>query len=210
MSSVFLMCQQQRLSPVVRMKSTSFDAAGPHHDGWLGYCAAGSTGHGTNGLEASVSEAERIGERLRTIRRQKRLSLQEVEANSGKEFKASVLGAYERGERVISVPRLMRLSALYGVPPEQLLPRDEIDLRERRMYPLHGFCLDLQALRSVEGPEINVMLKFLDRVALARQDFNGRVMTIRTDDMQTMAWMLDTTPEDLDSRLQTMGVIVTA
>ena len=78
------------------------------------------------------------------------------------------------------------------------------------MYPLHGFCLDLQALRSVEGPEINVMLKFLDRVALARQDFNGRVMTIRTDDMQTMAWMLDTTPEDLDSRLQTMGVIVTA
>jgi len=47
-----------------------------------------------------------VGERLRHIRRQKRLSLQEVEAVSAQEFKASVLGAYERGERAISVPRL--------------------------------------------------------------------------------------------------------
>ena len=51
----------------------------------------------------------RVGERLRLIRRQKRLSLQEVEAISAQEFKASVLGAYERGERAISVPRLQRL-----------------------------------------------------------------------------------------------------
>ena len=34
-----------------------------------------------------------VGERLRHIRRQKRLSLQEVEAISAQEFKASVLGA---------------------------------------------------------------------------------------------------------------------
>ena len=42
--------------------------------------------------------SRKVGERLRAIRRQKRLSLQEVEANSDQEFKASVLGAYERGE----------------------------------------------------------------------------------------------------------------
>ena len=52
----------------------------------------------------------RVGERLRSIRRQKRLSLQDVEATSSQEFKASVLGAYERGERAISVPRLERLA----------------------------------------------------------------------------------------------------
>ena len=51
---------------------------------------------------------QRVGDRLRSIRRQKGLSLHEVEAMSNEEFKASVLGAYERGERVISVPRLMR------------------------------------------------------------------------------------------------------
>ena len=63
-----------------------------------------------------------VGERLRSIRRQKRMSLLDVEAASGKEFKASVLGAYERGERAISVPRLQRLASLYAVPVAQLLP----------------------------------------------------------------------------------------
>ena len=67
----------------------------------------------------------RVGERLRAIRRQKRLSLQEVEASSQQEFKASVLGAYERGERAISVPRLQRLARFYSVPVDQLLPKDE-------------------------------------------------------------------------------------
>ena len=33
-----------------------------------------------------------VGERIRSIRKQKRLSLQEVEARSEAEFKASVLG----------------------------------------------------------------------------------------------------------------------
>ena len=52
----------------------------------------------------------RRGARLRTVRRQKGLSLQAVEKASRLEFKASVLGAYERGERTISVPRLQRLA----------------------------------------------------------------------------------------------------
>ena len=68
--------------------------------------------------------SKRVGERLRAIRRQKRMSLQEVEATSTQEFKASVLGAYERGERAISVPRLQRLSRFYNVPVDQLLPTD--------------------------------------------------------------------------------------
>ena len=57
-----------------------------------------------------VNTGARVGERLRAIRRQKGLSLHDVEARSSLEFKASVLGAYERGERAISVPRLLRLA----------------------------------------------------------------------------------------------------
>src|SRR4051795_1362828 len=67
--------------------------------------------------------ARRVGERLRAIRKQKGLSLQEVEGASNQEFKASVLGAYERGERAISVPRLQRLARFYSVSVDQLLPR---------------------------------------------------------------------------------------
>src|SRR4029450_1729887 len=73
--------------------------------------------------EGMASYAEQVGERLRNIRLHKGLSLHEVEERSGKEFKASVLGAYERGERSISVPRLQRLAIFYGVRVDHLLPR---------------------------------------------------------------------------------------
>ena len=78
--------------------------------------------------------SRKVGERLRAIRRQKRLSLQEVESTSTEEFKASVLGAYERGERAISVPRLQRLARFYNVPVDQLLPRED----GRRRATRHG------------------------------------------------------------------------
>src|SRR3954471_12243218 len=68
--------------------------------------------------------AQRVGERLRSVRKQKRLLLQAVESESRQEFKASVLGAYERGERAISVPRLQRLARFYAVPVDRLLPAD--------------------------------------------------------------------------------------
>src|SRR6202158_2873466 len=80
-------------------------------------------GSGRGSTELANSGA-RVGERLRAIRRQKGLSLHDVEARSSLEFKASVLGAYERGERAISVPRLLRLAEIYEVPADQLLPRE--------------------------------------------------------------------------------------
>jgi transcriptional regulator with XRE-family HTH domain len=72
----------------------------------------------------------RVGAWIRSIRRQKHLSLQDVEAATDHEFKASVLGAYERGERAISVPRLQRLARFYRVPVDRMLPHDdELGLR---------------------------------------------------------------------------------
>ena len=54
---------------------------------------------------------------------------------SAAEFKASALGAYERGDRPLSVDRLLRLSALYGVDAASVLsaepetgPQPDIDL----------------------------------------------------------------------------------
>ena len=71
-----------------------------------------------------LSYARMVGERLRAIRQQKNLSLSDIEQSTQQEFKASVMGAYERGERMISVPRLERLARFYGVTVDQLLPRD--------------------------------------------------------------------------------------
>ena len=73
-----------------------------------------------------------LGVRLREVRRRLGLSLKLVEAMTGGEFKASALGAYERAQRTISVPRLQRLAEVYGTQVDQLLPKQDtvIDLRE--------------------------------------------------------------------------------
>ena len=63
-----------------------------------------------------------LGERLRAVRRQRGLSLEAVDRASKREFKDSVLSAYERGDRTISVPRLRRLAELYGTTVDELLP----------------------------------------------------------------------------------------
>ena len=96
-----------------------------------------------------------VGTRLRAIRRQKGMSLHDVEARSSQEFKASVLGAYERGERAISVPRLMRLAEIYEVPADTLLPKDAesvIDLTETESIN-QGFTIDLTQLSDSDDPE---------------------------------------------------------
>jgi len=140
----------------------------------------------------------RVGSRLRTIRRQKRMSLQEVEARSEKEFKASVLGAYERGERAISVPRLQRLASFYNVPVDQLLPG-----RPRRRGPV---TIDLARLERLTGPEADMLTRYLTTIQVHRQDFNGRMLTVRLDDLRAIACILGVRPDGAISRLSDLGL----
>ena len=138
-----------------------------------------------------------VGDRLRAIRRQKGLSLHEVEARSGQEFKASVLGAYERGERALSVSRLVRLAELYDVPPDQLLPRDaevEIDLTEATAGSTRAFTIDLVRLHELHEPDAEALGRYASRVQVQRQDFNGRFLTIRRDDLRVLAAVLGQQP----------------
>ena len=151
-----------------------------------------------------------IGERLRAIRRQQGLSLHDVEARSGHEFKASVLGAYERGERALSVSRLLRLGELYDVPADQLLPRGtdvEIDLTQDQADG-HTVTLDLVRLSQLAEPDAEVLARYAATIQLQRQDFNGRMLTIRRDDVRVLAAALGRTPDDLGQRLDELGLRV--
>jgi transcriptional regulator with XRE-family HTH domain len=152
-----------------------------------------------------------IGDRLRVIRRQQGLSLHDVEARSGQEFKASVLGAYERGERALSVNRLLRLAELYDVPADQLLPRGsdlEIDLTRTNHDNNHAVTLDLVRLNQLEEPDAEVLARYAATIQLQRQDFNGRMLTIRRDDVRVLAAVLGRTPEALGARLDELGLRV--
>lgn len=168
--------------------------------------------------DSSNDYSNRVGDRLRAIRRQKRLSLQEVEATSVQEFKASVLGAYERGERAISVPRLQRLARFYNVPVDQLLPTDAgpsfglpltetvIDLTDGNQTVEETITIDLTRLEQLSGPEADMLNRYLTMIQVQRQDFNGRVLTIRAADLQALAAILGTSIDGAGPRLHDLGL----
>ena len=159
--------------------------------------------------EASSPYSRKVGERLRTIRRQKRLSLQEVEATSEQEFKASVLGAYERGERAISVPRLERLARFYQVPVDQLLPRDEMHAGDDLavMGGSNKIIVDLVKLGQLSGSPFEMLQRFFRMIQVQRQDFNGKVLTIRADDRRAIAAMLDVPVDQCGERLDALDLL---
>lgn len=163
-----------------------------------------------------LSYARAVGERLRNLRHQQSLSLLAVEEASGREFKASVLGAYERGERVISVLRLQRLAQLYGVPVDQLLPRPpsagpDLDYQPSPdSAPEPGFnqsvTIDLLRLAALEAPEKEVLHRYVSMIQIQRGDFNGRVITIRREDVSALGRVFERNEASMRNRLHELGL----
>ena len=154
--------------------------------------------------------SRKVGRRLRAIRSQKRFSLQEIEAASNHEFKASVLGAYERGERAISVQRLERLAHFYEVPVDQLLPRAEQQEPREPGDSSNKLAIDLVKLAQMSGQPFEMMARFMRMIQVQRQDFNGRVLTIRRDDVQAIACILAVNVDSAVARLDHLGLKVAA
>lgn len=175
--------------------------------------------------QVTSAYAVRVGDRLRSLRKQNRLSLQAVESGSAQEFKASVLGAYERGERAISVPRLQRLAQFYNVPVDRLLPGDvgadlgystgeadpQVDIDLEAEATKEDRCpgkmvINLVAVEASDAPEKDLLRRYCGMIQVQRRDFNGRVLTIRSEDVRVLALMLEATPMSLQRRLDDLGL----
>ena len=167
--------------------------------------------------EMPLSYARAVGDRLRNLRRQQSLSLLAVEEASGREFKASVLGAYECGERIISVLRLQRLAQLYGVPVDQLLPRPtsggpDLDSRpsSNGQHPFAGqepVTIDLLRLAALEAPEKDVLHRYVTMIQIQRGDFNGKVITIRREDVSALGRVFERDEAGMRNRLRDLGLV---
>ena len=184
---------------------------------------------------AAQAYVRAVGARLRVVRHQIGMSLQAVEASSNHEFKASVLGAYERGERAISVSRLQRLARLYSVSVDQLLPQETDTTRwwmgdqagERSdnnsgapspapepqpaanpWQTTETVTIDLARLRDVSGPERDLIRRFVSMIQVQRQDFNGLLITIRASDVRAIACLFGMTPDAMGRRLDELRLRV--
>jgi transcriptional regulator with XRE-family HTH domain len=109
-----------------------------------------------------------LGQKLRAARRQYGWSLGDVES--------SVVGAYERGERAISVQRFVRLAEIYNVMPADLLPVEAHT----------ELVIDLDAL-AAEGSD-DLVERYLSAIQLLRKD--PGTTEIRRSDQAVLNYLL--------------------
>jgi transcriptional regulator with XRE-family HTH domain len=156
-------------------------------------------------LTTNGDYAKALGERLRKIRIQKGMSLHDVQEQSEGRWKAAVVGAYERGDRNVTVPRLSELAGFYGVPVSELIPdgRSPNHSRPER----NRIVLNLEGLDGIPEEERDPLSRFTSAIQVQRGDFNGRVLTIRQDDLMSLALLYQTTADDLQRRLDEWGLL---
>jgi len=112
-------------------------------------------------------------EQLRTIRKSKGWSLQDVERHSNGKWKAVVVGSYERSDRAISLKKAIALMDFYQVPISELFPEATTKITTR------SITLDLVKINSSAKPQSE------------RKDWNGYILTIRDNDLPFLALLLN-------------------
>lgn len=148
-----------------------------------------------------MSYAVEVGARLRAIRLEQGMSLQEVERRSGGRWKAAVIGSYERGDRIISAGRLVALAAFYGVPAVEVLP-GEAPTPQRAA---RGVVLDVGRLEQL-GDRWGGLRRYCAEIQRERGDYNRRVLSLRADDLRALASIQALSIEDLLAELAASGV----
>jgi transcriptional regulator with XRE-family HTH domain len=143
-----------------------------------------------------------LGARLRAVRMQQHLSLHGVERKSGGRWKAVVVGSYERGDRAVSVQRLAELADFYGVPVGDLLPPEENPLTAAGSPPpLSRIVLNLDRVAGLSDPGAEILQRFGASIQRQRGDIGNHTLTVRQDDLRSLALMYDVTVEGLTDRL---------
>ncbi len=148
--------------------------------------------------------ARNLGARLRAIRTQQNLSLHGVEEKSRGRWKAVVVGSYERGDRSVTVQKLAELAEFYGVPVSELLPGDA---GPGVLTPAPKLVIDLEKMGQMPREKIGPLARYVATIQSQRGDYNGRVLSIRQEDLRSLAVIYDKSPMDLTEELITWGIL---
>ena len=101
---------------------------------------------------------------------------------------------------------MQRLAGFYSVPIDQLLPPDESQPKGSITWSSGGIRIDLNRLEEMQTASADILDRFLRAIQLMRQDFNGRVLTIRRADLQLLSGLLNDSDEALTDVLVALGL----
>ena len=123
-------------------------------------------------------------DKLRMIRKSKGWSLQDVERNSNGKWKAVVIGSYERSDRSISLRKAISLMEFYQVPISELFPEISPEVKAR------SISINLAKLAEAQSINSESLRRFTKSIGDRRKDWNGKLLTIRANDLQFLSLLL--------------------
>ena len=85
-----------------------------------------------------------------------------------------------------------------------------VDLTEASHDSHRPVTIDLTRLRDLDSPTSHMLVRYLQMIQVQRQDFNGRVLTVRRDDLRAIACILDTGLDQAVDRLDALGLCLTS
>ena len=99
-----------------------------------------------------------------------------------------VLGSYERGDRAISLKRLIELANIFRVPVAYLLSEPE---QVSLSHPQSRVIIDLRRASSLDPSDQSALMftTFIKWISSLRSDWNGEVLSLRGSDISTLALM---------------------
>ena len=62
-------------------------------------------------------------------------------------------------------------------------------------------------LAAIDGPSFATLSLYLTMIQVQRGDFNGKVLTVRADDVRAIAVMLDVAIDDVRGHLEELGIL---
>jgi transcriptional regulator with XRE-family HTH domain len=142
---------------------------------------------------------QRLGARLRVVRRSQGLRLQDVEVLSQGAFKAVVVGSYERGDRAVAAHKLAALADLYNVPVSDLLPDN--DLPQEAPRPV-GWTIAVDPLVRSSDPDLAALKRLVEHVQRMRVEPDAPVLTLRRSDLRIVAIAVGLPPESVEDWLR--------
>jgi len=131
--------------------------------------------------------------RLRRIREGKKLTLAQAAELSKGAVTAIALGSYERGDRSISIGKLLTIADMYGVPISELFtPSDKEVINSTT-------TLDIRKLERSNTELSNQVFSVVRRITQLRSDWNGEIISLRATDITNLFVFSGISGDQLDS-----------
>ena len=124
--------------------------------------------------------------------------MKDVERKSDGQWTAMVVGSYERADRAVTVTKLVELADFYGIPVSELLPDAWISVPRPAATAI---VLDLQRLRELPHEHGALLARYVRSIEHQRGDYNGQVLSIRSEDLRSLAILYDRSPNELLDQL---------